>query len=282
MNYRPALALAAALMASTAAALPATAEETPFAGIDTADLPAAGETEAEQWISWKHGRPGQSFDAVDGQTELEYGVTSDLKLGAYIKYGWSRARPHAPAGASADTGADFRGVAAEVVYRLWDADTHPFGAAIYFEPTIGPDSRELEWKLLLHKSLFDERLVLAANLVLENEWERVSSSWGTHSEFSLLAGAAYRFTPDWAGGVEFESKREFDGLLPWQSSNAAANSYFVGPTLHYASEDFFVTLGVQAQLPWAQNLSGVPGETIGGYAHEEERYRVRMRIGFEL
>ncbi len=43
-----------------------------------------------------------------------------------------------------------------------------------------------------------------------------------------------------------------------------------------------MTLGVQAQLPWAQNLSGTPGETVGGFAHEEERLRVQLRIGVAL
>jgi len=283
MTCRPAAILAALLLAVTVVPRTAAAEdESPFAGIDTSDLLPAGEAEAEQWLSWRHGRAGQSFDAIAGQTEYEYGLTSDLQLGGYLKYAWSRVRPHAPAPSPAVTGADFSGVAAEVVYRIWDADSDPLGVAIYFEPTIGPDTRELEWKLLLHKSLLDERLVLAANLVLENEWEHSRGQWDAHTEFNILAGAAYRFAPHWAGGLEFASQREFDGALPWQTSSAAANSYFAGPTLHYATEDFFVTLGVQAQLPWAQNLSGTPGETVGGYAHEEERYRVRMRIGIEL
>lgn len=278
MRFGPGL-LAAAILVGLGAASPALADKSPFAGLYTTDTLPAGAAELEQWLTWKHGRPGQSYDKLEARSEYEYGVTSDLQLGGYLSFEWSRVRPH---GAAAAAEAKFSGVSAEAIYRIWDPYTHPIGVALYIEPAIGPDMRKLEWKLLLQKNFLDDRLVLAANFVLENEWEREAGNWGKKTEFNILAGAAYRFAPNWSGGLEFASQREFDGILPWQSSNAAANSYFLGPTIHYASADYFVTLGVQAQLPWAQNLSGTPGETVGGFAHEEERVRVQLRIGVEL
>ena len=281
MIFRILLPAALALTAALFAALPARAEdETPFATIDTTSTTPMGESEIEQRVGWKHGRTGQSYDAFEGATEYEYGLTQRLQLGLYLKYGWARVRPHS--GSHVSEGATFNGVAAEAIYNVWDEETHAVGLSLYFEASGGPDKNELEWKLLLQKNLLDDRLVLATNLVLENEWERAGPHWERHTEFNILAGASYRVAPEWWAGVEFASQREYDGLLPWQTSNAAANSYFIGPTLHYGNDDFFVTLGAQAQLPWAQNLSGTPGETVNGFASEEERYRVQLRFGMEI
>lgn len=281
MIFRLAVPAALALAAALFAALPARAEdETPFATIDTTATTPLGESEIEQRLTWKHSRTGESYDALKGATEYEYGVTDRLQLGVYLRYGWSRVRPHS--GSHVSQGATFDGVSAEAIYNVWNEETDTIGLSLYFEATGGPDKNELEWKLLLQKNLFEDRLVLAANVALENEWERAGAHWERHTEFNVLAGAAYSFAPEWSAGIEFASQREFDGLLPWQTSNAAANSYFLGPTLHYGSDEFFVTLGAQAQLPWAQNLSGMPGETVNGFASEEERYRVQLRFGMEI
>lgn len=266
----------------------ARADETPFNTLYTTDTLPQGAAEIEQWTTWRSGKPHESYRTLQGRTEYEYGLTNGFQISAYANYAWLHDAPGA-------AHIRFNGVSAEAIYRIWDAYTHPFGLALYLEPAIGPNSREIEAKLLLQKNFLDDRLVLAANAVLAHEWERQDADpaappgsvdatrhWGKGTELKLLLGAAYRFAPSWSAGAEFEAKREFDGLLIWERSAAAADSFFLGPTLHYATAGYFVTLGMQAQLPWAANLSGVPGETVGGFAHEEERYRVQMRVGIEL
>lgn len=272
------------------------ADTTPFSTIYTVETEPAGEVEVEQWSTWLGGKSRESFNALEGRTEVEYGVTDDFQIAGYVSYDWARDRPHGAATPDeAQNGLDFRSFSAEAIYRLVDPDTHPFGLALYVEPAIGPGYREIEAKLLVQKNFLDDRLVLAGNAVLENEWNLMppdpsatlgsldaTRHWARETELNLLAGAAYRFAPAWSGGVEFAAQREIDGLLFWQRSSAAATSYFVGPTLHFNHEAYWLTIGAQAQLPWAANLSGEPGETVRGFAHEEERYRIRLRIGFDL
>ena len=184
--------------------------------------------------------------------------------------------------APARTGFDFTNASLEAIWQLADPKTQPFGLALYLEPAYGPDHRELEEKLILQNNLFDQRLVLAANIVLEQEWNRAAGDWQRNSELRLLAGAAWRLAPQWTIGTEFEAKREYDGLLIWQKSAPAADSFFVGPTLHYDGGEYSVTLGAMTQLPVAANLSHQPGETVGGFAHEEERYRIQLNVEFDL
>jgi hypothetical protein len=272
----------------------ASADEPPFATLYGIDVMPAGETEVEQWAGWQSGKPDETFNSVFGRTEFEYGVTDRFQVAAGPIYDWARIRPHdAEAPDAARDGVKFRAVSVEAIYRLLDPKTQPFGLALYLEPAIGPGYREVEAKLLLQKNLLDGRLILAANAIMESEWHRSSpdvpplateaaSGWDKETEFNLLLGAAYRFAPDWSGGAEFAANREVDGLAWRHDFSAAATSYYLGPTLHYDSERYWVTLGAQAQLPWAANLSGELGETAHGFARDQERYRIRLRFGVDL
>ena len=57
--------------------------------------------------------------------------------------------------------------------------------------------------MILQKNLFDQRLVLATNVALEQEWNRAAGSWQKNSELRLLLGAAWWMTPKWSIGTEF-------------------------------------------------------------------------------
>ena len=285
----------AALSAAAISGIPpASAEDSPFATVYTTDTQPEGEAEVEQWLTWKAGKAHESFNAIEGRTEIEYGLTSKFQIAAYANYEWSRERVH-PITGPADTDTRFTGFSLETIYQILDVDDDPVGLALYVEPKIGPGTRELESKILLQKNFLDDRLVLAANLVLEHEWnleppdpsappgsKEFTRHWATNTELHFLAGISYRVDSSWSAGVEFASQREYDGLLLFQHSAAAANSFFLGPTLNFAAKEYWVTFGAQAQLPWAINLSGQPGETVNNYAHEEERFRLFLRTGFDL
>ena len=279
MHIRITLMVIAGMATGAGLATPALAGETPFNTLYTAEVLPAGEAELGQTEIARRGKPHQSYDAVESRTEIEYGLSSDFQLAGYANYTWQRERF---AGAAAQSGLAFTSFSLEAIYQVLDPDTRPFGLALYIEPAYGPDSREIEGRVLLQKNLFDDRLVLAANAVLEHEWTRDAGLWHKGTELRALLGAAWRVAPGWSAGAEFEAKREYDGILVWGRSAPAADSFFIGPTLNYATEDYSITLGAQAQIPWAANLSGKPGETVGGFAHEEERYRVQLRIEADL
>ena len=272
-------AMTVAWILGTLLARPALADETPLATLYTARLIPAGEAEIGQLMRFRAGKPHESFAALESQSEIEYGAAPDLQLAGYLNYTWQREHLGAT---PAHSGLSFTNASLEAIWQLADPATQPLGLALYLEPAYGPDHRELEEKVILQKNLFDQRLVLATNIALEQEWNRGAGNWQKNSELRLLLGAAWRLTPKWSVGTEFEAKREYDGLLIWQKSAPAADSFFLGPTLQYDSGEYSITLGMQAQLPFAANLSGDPGETVGGFAHEEERYRVQLNIECDL
>ncbi len=275
----------AILIAALTAGAPARADESPFAAIYTTETLPAGGTEIEQWLTWENGRPYESWDHLAGRTEVEYGVTDAFQVSLYANYDWTHVRPHsALAGDTAADSTTFTSVSGEAIYRLADAYTNPVGVALYLEPAFGSDVREIEAKILLDSHFLDDKLILAVNPVIEWEWQRANDGepFARSTELTLLAGLSYNFSPGWYGGVEFEAKREGDGALLGEAFHPAADSFRIGPTLHYGHDNWWVTVGALAQLPWAAQQNSAPGEVVGGFAHEVPRYSLRIRFGLEL
>ncbi len=64
----------------------------------------------------------------------------------------------------------FVGVSAEAIYRVLSPYTDGVGLAFYVEPTIGPQFKELETKVILQKNFLDDRLTTAFNFTYAPEW----------------------------------------------------------------------------------------------------------------
>lgn len=261
---------------------PAWADESPFSHIYTAEVLPQGAMEIEQWATWAWQKPQERFYQLKGRTEFEYGVTSRFQIAGYLNYARTSITPQgpgAPDGAENET--EFEAVSLEGIYQVLDPYTQPLGLALYFEPAIGADERELEFKLLLQKNLLEDRLILAANINLEYEWEREPGGWEHASALEFYLGASYRVAPGWFAGVEFLNENAYDGHI-LGTAHAETNAYFAGPTLHYATENWWATLAVLTQLPWGGNPGGGAGALSHGYLTGEERMRLRLRIGIPL
>jgi hypothetical protein len=111
----------------------ASAEESIFAFVYTTDLLPQGGKEVEQWITWRHQKNGGTYDQLEGRTEFEYGLASNLQAAVYLNYAWTQAYHNGPFGATtppeqfADyvAGPDdffnakrFTGVSGELIYRI--------------------------------------------------------------------------------------------------------------------------------------------------------------------
>jgi hypothetical protein len=259
---------------------PARAEEQPFAFLYATDTEARGEAELEQWVIWKSGHSHENFSSFESRSEFEYGITSDLQGSLYLNYDWSRSRAHI-LGAPTDRDS-FVSVSGELIYRVLDAEDDPIGLAFYVEPTWGAEEREFETKILLQKNFLDNRLRFAFNLNLEDSWDRDHGHWSKGGALELDLGLAYSLTPEWGIAAEFNNEREFDGLILGGSSHAQSSAYYFGPTIQYAADPITVTLGAQAQLPCADNLSNTPGAVEHGFASGAERYRLLLRLSAEI
>jgi hypothetical protein len=290
-------ALAAAFSISSFAA---SAEEAMFGYVYTTDLLPQGGKEVEQWMTWRHQKNGGQYDQIENRTEFEYGLTDRLQVGLYANYNWTQAFHNGPFGATTPpeqfsdfqvgpddhfNAARFVGVSGEAIYRILSPYTDAFGLAVYTEPTIGQNFREIENRLILQKNFFDDLLTIAFNFTYAPEWRHLvaddgSVSWQEETDVNFGLAASYRFIENWSAGVEFLNEREFNSF----SFNHESNSgYFLGPVVHYGGERWFLTATALWQLPWAgAHTDTVPGALVDGYIvdNDFEKFRLRIKIGY--
>jgi hypothetical protein len=188
------------------------------------------------------------------------------------------------------------GISGELIYRVLSPYIDPVGLALYVEPTIGPQLRELETRIILQKNFLDDRLVFAFNATLMQEerflhadpsappgTEEATDHWDKESDVNFAIAGSYRFAANWSAGLELQNEREWAGFNPFASGKLTNVGYYFGPTLHYAGEHVFATLTLLGQLPWAEDYANPPpGFVVGGrnYADDFERFRVRLKFGY--
>jgi hypothetical protein len=280
----------------------ARAEESQFGYVYTTDLLPKGAKEVEQWMTWRHQKIAGTYDEVEGRTEFEYGLTDRLQVALYANYAWTRAYHNGPFGATtppeqfADETAGpadhFRatrliGLSGEAIYRLLSPYTDGVGLAVYEELTIGQSFRESETKFILQKNFLDDRLTTAFNFTYAPELRNLpdpvhpqAKSWQEETDVNFNFAASFRFAPNWSAGAEFVNEHEYNSYRFTHESN---NGYFLGPTLHFGGRDYFVTVTVLEQLPWARAHSDtVDGSLVGARTldNDFERYRLRIKAGF--
>jgi hypothetical protein len=281
-NYSHLGACALFALAAFAASSPAIADESPFSHVYLTEVLPKGAMEIEQWASWGWKKPDEQFRQFKGRTEFEYGVTGNFQLAGYLNYGGKKIvpmGPNAPDGPANEF--DFESVSLEGIYQVLNPFIDPFGLALYVEPAIGNGERELEFKVLLQKNFLDDRLIVAGNIILEYEWEREPGHWEHESALEFYLGAAYRVAPGWFAGVEFLNENKYEGHI-LGGAEAETNAFYAGPVLHYGSQNWWATLSVLKQLPWAGNPAGDAGAITNGYLTGAERWRLRTRIGIPL
>jgi len=286
------------VIAGVCLATPVAAGESPFGYIYTTDTHPQGKREVEQWITRRHGQAKGDFDLWQGRTEFEYGLTDRLQTALYLNYDRVNAfrnRPDETTGPGAfvrdgvDPDARYRrsfveSVSSEWIYRLLSPYKDLIGLALYIEPTWGPDKRELEGKLILQKNFLDDRLVWAANLTAAAEKERFHGKWEREGELELTTGLAYQFLPRWHAGLEYRHHRGYDGRgFSAEKRVYAAN--FLGPTVHYAGREWWVTATFLKQLANAKAYTDEARDDIVGgrfYGEHHERSELRVRFGLSF
>lgn len=268
--------LAAVVYGLTVTAMPgqATAGEGAFGWIYTLDLQPKGTLEFEQRLQLNHRQQVGKYDVWIGRTELEYGLTNDLQIAAYLNsydanINQNYTNPGActsratcssgfPVPASHDSAAPFKeygidGASFELIYRITNPVVSPVGVGLYFEPTIGKLKNEIEARLLLQSNFLDDKLVLASNIVFANEQLKFLGEGNTpESMLDLLVGASYRFAPKWFAGME---ARYHNDYAKYNLKEQTQRALFVGPNLHYAAKEWWFTAA------WRHQPKG--GECMG-------------------
>jgi hypothetical protein len=302
--------ISTAVMAAALGASSAWADEPLFGYVYTTDVLPKGQREIEQWATLREGRSQGDFHVLQTRTEISYGLTDDLQVSGYMHFAWADAFHNTPEGETAppeifadysvepdkrlDRGR-FEGVSGELLWRLASPYTAPIGVALYVEPLIGPRTRELESRLILQKNFHDDRVVIAGNITVGQEWRRLLADpaadpasveardhWDRETDVNFGLGASWRFRPNWSVGMEFLNEREWAGLDPFADSKRTNVAYYLGPNIHYGGRRFFATATFLAQLGAASDYANPPpGFIVNGVTNADdfEKYRLRVKVG---
>jgi hypothetical protein len=295
---------AAATLLTLAGSRPATADEPIFNYLYTTDLLPKGRWEFEHWSTLGTGGARGDYNLLQNREEIEYGVTNDFQLALYLNTNYVNAArnnadgttggPFVPDNANPNGRFErlsFDSASIEAIYRLLSPYVDPIGLALYVEPSYGPDRRELETKLLVHKTFLDDRLIWAANITLAWEWSHSTGNpnadpatvdflprWKRDLELELATGLVYRFAPGWFGGLEFRNHRGFSAHT---FNKPEFSTYFLGPTVHYATRGWWATFSVQPQLPVAAGFTDEARDNIvgGRFYGDHTALELRLRAG---
>jgi opacity protein-like surface antigen len=237
------------------------AGENVFGFIYTLDTAPLGKYEIAQHTYWNHKQKGD-YDNYFIRNELEYGLTADVQIAGYINLDYTNAKQNdrfgETAGSKIPENIDvtkrykkfrYDSLSFETLWRITNPYTDFIGVGLYLEPMLGYDSKSLEYRLLLQKNLIDDKLILASNFVFETERDEIANNTDPEkaSHFDWLAGATYRVAPNWNLGLEYRYHNDFSGYF-YQTSTQHA--HFLGPSLHYATTNWWATVA------WRHQLSG--------------------------
>lgn len=108
------------------------------------------------------------------------------------------------------------------------------------------------------------------NLVSEIEKSIPNST--NESKFEITGGIAYEFNSSAALGVEFRLHQNYKEIYEAKKNQA----FFVGPTVNFQTEKFYLTINFLAQI------NGTPNGNRNLDLIGHEKYEVRTILGITL
>ena len=156
--------------------------------------------------------------------ELEYGFTDHFQMSVYQ-------RAQHTHDSVRDGDFDYTGSKYEVKYRIGEKGQLPVDTTLYAEYIHGEgpnDTDKLEYKLILSKDI--DRFNFTYNQIIEHD-----AAEANKTAYEYAAGMFYEVNPAWHLGAE-------------SAGNYTTDSYRMGPTISYATEKFWITIGVVRTL----------------------------------
>ena len=266
----------------------AQADEQYFGYVYSAEVLGKGQTEAEFWATDRRGKAEGHFDAQDYRVELEHGVTNRFSVAGYANFAGHHIRN---SNERVDRDFALRGLSAEFKYQLLSPYKDGLGLTLYAEPAWSRihgggekgTELELEFKTLIQKNFLDDRLIWAANLTFEPEWEKekeevspgiVETEWEKELKLEVSSGLSYRVASGWYAGVE----GRYASVYPDWTHGLHRETYavFAGPVVHYGGKKWWATLSYQPQL------FGSPSPTGGRALDEYEKRELRLKVWYNF
>lgn len=275
------------------------ADENLFGYVRGSETLPQGSYELYQFVTQRRDKGQGHYRATDTLTEIEYGLTHRLTVSGGLKLMSISTRGLTIDGylpGDKSFGLKPAGFNLEAKYNILSPAKDDLGLSTTVElthNTVDPHSGQkkkatkLEFGTQLQKYFAEGQLVWAGNGAVEATYARRKPianlpdgfDWSTDPEVEievkLGSGLSYRFAPGWFVGAEAQYETEYEtgvGQERW--------SVFGGPSLHYASKQWWMT------LTWFKQLRG-GGESYDGQpAHrhliEKTQNEIRLKLGFNF
>ncbi len=180
-----------------------------------------GESELEYYLTTKVPDLNRTKDknTWEHQVEYEYGLTDRWDISVYQR--WQQTNTQS------DDKFEYTGTKVRTRYRFGEKGMYPLDTLLYLE-YIRPDGSDapeiLEGKIILAKDF--GRYNVAYNQILK---AGINNEGGNENEYAC--GLSYEFSPSWKVGLE-------------STGNFTEDKFYIGPTVSWASEKFWVGAGV--------------------------------------
>lgn len=273
----------AASMAWLGGPTSARADEQLFAFTRGAETLPRGHYELMQFTTFRTGKDSGTYYGFDFDTEVEYGITDRLEgafsiLNRYFHYN----------GVDELEDTDrfrFGGVEAATKLNVLSPFLYPIGLSLRLEGGyllrdevggLSEHERYLFPEILLQTNYLEDTLLWDVNLGTEWAWgKQPAEQYPREMSLEGRTGLAWRFAPNWFVGGEVKVRSEYPLFDLNQFEHAVI---YVGPSLHYSSERWWVTLSYLYQA-WGEGVE----ELGNGQTFAEETSQVaRLKIGFNF
>jgi hypothetical protein len=274
-------ALAALLLLGPAHA--ARADEQFLAFTRGAETLPHGRWELYQFATLRTGKDSGTYYGFDFDSEVEYGLTDRWQASAaivthYFDY-------HGVEDLDDTNSLDFGGAEISTKYGLLSPFKDPLGIAFRLEGGYlvhdevgGLDEDELfiAPEFDFQKNFLDDTLITELDLGVEWAWgKQPAEQYPRELSLQAATGIAYRFLPNWFMGAEAKIRSEYPLFDLGHFEHAAV---FTGPSLHYSSQRWWVTVSWLYQA-WGR---GVDEPHHGQTFAEETSQIARVKVGFNF
>lgn len=261
----------------------------------------------------KVGKHSGHYVAQDIRTEIEYGVTDKLTIGAglvFFDFNYSLKNPDIEPMFSTQGGEggrfddfQFAGYEVALKYNILSPYQDFLGLSVglayehrdkYRLDGANIDQDSITTTLFLQKDFLDDTLIFVLNPKAEFERRKSPDVLEEEISLELMAAVSYRFMPRWSVGLEFRhqsdylsvqengefeegiSRSSFD-LSDFRLGGQYQRGNYLGPTLHYAQQRWWATTGVLFQI------DGQGGFHEDGKNYDEhEEYHAGITFGYEF
>ncbi len=310
-----AIAIAGLLLCATGAH----AEESLWLFAKGSDTRPKGSFEIKSSDLFRTGKAAADYDFHDFRLEAEYGITSRLTLGArasVYRHDYevfdADLQPYLQTQGglgSRFSSTQFGGYEIGLKYNIFspykDALGLSVGTSYENRRTNSLDGSSIDQDVLSLTTFFQQNYLdatVAVALSPKLQYKRKSTPAGAEEELALdiAAGIAYRITPGWFIGLEYRHQSDYrnpysaGGFDPnLQTTNISLSDLsfsvgsqyqrgnYIGPTVHYASQGWWATLGALYQFE-GQGIAPGVNNTAGRNWNEQERWHIGMILGWEF